>query len=349
MATRYFGWDIGGAHLKIAQLDEFGAVVNLQQIACPLWRGVNELIGACESVTFDIAERNAVHAVTMTGELCDVFEDRIAGVQQIIGLLGSLLNDRAEIWIYGGGDGWLKPTEVDECHVPSVASANWLALATLVEELVNDCILLDVGSTTTDVVRIVNGEARFTGRDDESRLASEELVYTGVVRTPVIAVCRAVPYRGRWQNLAAEYFATMGDVYRLLGQIDHRYDLMPTADGRGKDRLSSARRLARMLGCDYESSDLSEICQVAAFIARTQHELIRNAIHLAMSRVPLFKKNPQIIGAGVGRFLAKRLSRSLDIGYRPFDSLIESDPKLAEGIAVAAPAVAVAKLAWKAS
>ena len=99
MGMHYFGWDIGGAHLKIAELDEFGSVVNLQQIACPLWKGINELPRACASVTSNIAEKNAVHAVTMTGELCDVFEDRADGVKQIISLLGSLLNERAKVRI----------------------------------------------------------------------------------------------------------------------------------------------------------------------------------------------------------------------------------------------------------
>ena len=138
----------------------------------------------------------------------------------------------------------------------------------------------------------------------------------------------------------------MSDVYRLLGKLDDRDDLMHAADGRDKDCVSSARRLARMLGKDHQSSELFEITQVAEYIARTQHDLIRNAVHLAMSRIPVFEKEQHMIGAGVGQFLVERLARSFEIDYRAFDSFIESDPNLKEGIGIAAPAVAVARLAW---
>ncbi len=104
----------------------------------------------------------------------------------------------------------------------AVASANWLALGAFTAELIGDGVLIDIGSTTTDIIPITNGEVRCLGRDDASRLSWEELVYTGIVRTPVISVCSSVPLRGRRQPLVAEVFATMSDVYRLLGNISER-------------------------------------------------------------------------------------------------------------------------------
>ena len=346
MGKHYFGWDIGGAHLKVAKLDDNGVIVDVQQIACPMWRGVSELSRACALLNFDIAESDAVHAVTMTGELCDVFEDRADGVTQIIDRLSPHLNDRAAVRIYGGYDGWLSPTQAAGSYALSVASANWLALAAFTAELIGDGVLIDVGSTTTDIIPIINGEVQCAGKNDASRLACEELVYTGVVRTPVIAVCRVVPFRGRWQHLAAENFATMSDVYRLLGDIEERHDLMQTADLRGKDLSASARRLARMLGCDQETDDVTEMSQVAAFIARAQRELIGNSVSLTASREATRAHSQQMVGAGVGRFVVQQLARSTGADYRNFDALIGADSEIAEEISIAAPAVAVAKLAW---
>ena len=346
MSKQYFGWDIGGAHLKIAKLSDDGDILKVRQIACPLWRGVGELSRAVALLDFDIDGEDAVHAVTMTGELCDVFGNRSAGVKQIVERLLPHLNASATVRIYGGYDGWLSPEQAAERYTLSVASANWLALGAFTAELIGDGVLVDVGSTTTDIIPIINAEVQCAGRNDASRLACEELVYTGVVRTPVIAVCRAVPFRGHWQHLAAEDFAAMSDVYRLLGQIEDRHDLMHTADNRGKDLESSARRLARMLGCDYEPEDLSEIVKVAEFIARTQRNLVDHSVSLTVSREPTRLHGQLLVGAGVGRFLVQQLARSTGASYQSFDALIGADSELAEHVSIAAPAVAVAKLAW---
>jgi uncharacterized hydantoinase/oxoprolinase family protein len=33
----YIGWDIGGAHLKVASIDHAGAVNFVNQLATPMW------------------------------------------------------------------------------------------------------------------------------------------------------------------------------------------------------------------------------------------------------------------------------------------------------------------------
>ena len=54
-----------------------------------------------------------------------------------------------------------------------------------------DALLIDVGSTTADVVPIVAGRVAATGRNDLERLQAGELVYTGVLRTNLAAIARA--------------------------------------------------------------------------------------------------------------------------------------------------------------
>ena len=40
----YFsGWDIGGAHLKVARCDPQGHLIDVIEIACPLWKGIEQL------------------------------------------------------------------------------------------------------------------------------------------------------------------------------------------------------------------------------------------------------------------------------------------------------------------
>ena len=128
MKGAFFGWDIGGAHLKLASLDAEGRVLAVHQIACPLWQGLAQLQQACALLGTAAMPPQAVHAVTMTGELCDVFADRASGVRDILAGLRRALGPRATISVYGGERGWLSPTAAAAAAL-AVASANWLALA----------------------------------------------------------------------------------------------------------------------------------------------------------------------------------------------------------------------------
>ena len=346
MSDVFFGWDIGGAHLKVAKLDGNGDIVAVRQIACPLWRGVHELSRAMALIDFPVDDANAVHAVTMTGELCDIFPSRDEGVREILTEFLKKVSGAAAVRVFAGYDGWVDVAAAAGPETAAVASANWLALAAFTGEIAGDGLLIDIGSTTTDIIPIIEGEVRAVGRDDASRLINGELVYTGVVRTPVNTICDRVPYRGQWQPLAAETFATMADVYRLLGRIKEEDDLMPSADGRAKDLLGSASRLARMLGRDLEGDDLGEIGGVARYVAIRQRAKIEQAVELVLSNEPYARHSAMMIGAGVGRFVVGELARSRNCGHRNFDALIDCPADIGLAATIAAPAVAAAKLAW---
>src|SRR3954468_13654218 len=77
------GWDIGGAHLKVAAADGNGKVVRVLCLPCPLWQGLDRLDSAIAHALSRMPA-GAMHAVTMTGELSDVFRNRAHGVKSII-------------------------------------------------------------------------------------------------------------------------------------------------------------------------------------------------------------------------------------------------------------------------
>ena len=200
MKGAYFGWDIGGAHLKLACLDAQGHLLAVRQVACPLWQGLVQLHKAAADLGVADCPPQAVHAVTMTGELCDVFTDRESGVRDILGCLNDMLDGRGTVRVFAGAQGWLSLAEAGPA-ASAVASANWMALAHLVARQIEAGVLLDIGSTTTDVILIEQGVVRCVGSDDASRLASGELLYTGMVRTPLMAV-RAVRVNTRVSVIA---------------------------------------------------------------------------------------------------------------------------------------------------
>ncbi|MGY0789148.1 hydantoinase/oxoprolinase family protein [Azospirillum argentinense] len=335
------GLDIGGAHLKAALFNEAGTLRDLDQWPCPLWLGLDRLEQAVAAVIARWGQPCHV-AATMTGELADLFDDRADGVRRIAATMRSAL-PAATLSVFAGPRGLVPVDAVPDC-AEMVASANWYATA-LVAAAGGDGILLDVGSTTTDIVLLVGGGPLHAGYSDAERLDSGELVYTGVVRTPVMAVARTVPYGGGRRALMAELFATMADVHRLTGTLPESTDQHPTADGRDHGLVASARRLLRMVGDDLEPDGLPKARRLAGHLAERQLRRIEDALDQVLSR-GLMADAPPLVGAGVGRFLVRRLAERRGSAYRDFEAHLPVAPALRERTGWFAPAVSVGWLAF---
>lgn len=337
------GWDLGGAHLKAARLDGTGRIVGVVQRPCPLWQGLPHLEQAIDEALAALGPADR-HAVTMTGELADIFSDRRAGVLSLVALMQHRFGS-AELRFFAGRAGFIAAGEAED-HTLDIASANWLASAAYAAARCRDGIFIDIGSTTTDIVLLAGGQPQALGYSDCERLATEELVYTGAVRTPVMAVAQRVPFDGRWQRLAAEHFATMGDVHRLTGQLDLAHDMAATADDAGKSPEDSARRLARMVGRDLQDAGMAQWQELARYLTHLQLQDIQAAVERALSRGLVEPKAP-FIGAGAGCFLAFELARMMQRDYIDFSDLVEGQDEAREWAAICAPAFAVAWLAGK--
>jgi probable H4MPT-linked C1 transfer pathway protein len=334
------GWDLGGAHVKAALVGA-GRVRRAWQQPCPLWRGLDALPRTMADMARG-AGSPGIHAITMTGELADVFTDRAQGVRALLDMLQSAVSARRWL-VYAHPARFLTPGEALRRPL-AVASMNWSATAAWVAHRLSDALLVDVGSTTTDLVPLGAGTVTADGVTDAQRLASEELVYTGVVRTPVMAMAARIPFEGAWHAPMAEHFAASADVYRLTRELPSGADQLPSADGAGKSRRESARRLARMLGRDFEMAPMAAWEQCARFLAEAQLWSLQQACERVLSRGAMPLRAP-IVGAGVGRFLAKKLARRLRRPYRDFSALVPSRGADAHWVASCAPAVAVALLA----
>jgi probable H4MPT-linked C1 transfer pathway protein len=340
--TRVIGWDLGGANVKLASIED-GRIASVVQIPCPIIPERRKFDAAIEAALPLIA-LPASHAVTMTGELSDVFADRAEGVAYLVDLMVRTLGAQP-LSIYAGEAGFLTP-EIAKRHTLQVASANWHATASLVARHHADGLLADVGTTTTDLIPIKAGKVAARGATDAGRLTEGELLYTGVVRTPVMAVAHSAAFRGRVQRIAAERFATMADVWRLAGDLPDDADPYPAADQRGKSPAESAGRLARMLGRDGSDAELVEWIALARYFADCQLAEIEHTARNLSERDALPLAAP-VIGAGCGRFIARRLAERLGRPYLDFGDLIDAAPETREMAARCAPAVAVALLACK--
>ncbi len=305
------GLDIGGANLKLA--DSSGRAASRP---FAVWRAPQRL--ADELVTFlaacPVPEKLAV---TMTAELCDCFVSKDEGVQAVLAAVEHALetlawaNCRTLVWTTRGQ---FVPLARARLEPSSVAAANWLALAQWAARLIEPAtaLLIDVGSTTTDIVLLHRGTVRADGLEDVTRLISRELLYLGVRRTPVAMLVGSVPWRGRMVPVARELFATVGDAFLLTGDLPEDPACCETADGRPMTRLCAAQRLARTMCLDADRFEPQELARIAEHVAAAAcAELCRAiATRLRAARSAV----EQVIVAGEGEFLARQALSQL--GWR---------------------------------
>lgn len=340
------GWDVGGAHLKAALVDNEGYALQVIQVACPLWLGLHELNVAIDKVLDSLSHVPEQHAITMTGELADIFPDRHSGVMEIVNVMNTHLHYVPRF--YGAGVGLIDSADT-ALYLKEIASANWLASATYVASQVKQGLLVDIGSTTADFILLSNGKPQNRGYSDAERMQYEELVYTGVVRTPLMSLGVRLPFAGEWQILAAEHFATTADVYRLTGELAESEDMVPTADGAGKTARDSARRLARMIGRDLKDTSHRAWVELAHGFRQLQLTVLKDATMRNLSRGLIDAQAP-LIGAGAGSFLVAELARQLGRDYIDISTLVKAhNEKTRRWASVCLPAYAVAYMLAKAA
>lgn len=292
------GLDIGGANLKGASTS--GAACSE---AFEIWRAPGQLAARLAKLLSQFPPRDRL-AVTMTAELADCYETKRIGVGSILTAVERAAgNAVVRVWTTAGC--FVSTDEARERPM-QVAAANWHALATWAGRLAlhGKSLLLDIGSTTSDLIPLRDGLPCPVGLTDVDRLLAGELVYTGVRRTPVFAVAPSVPLRGGSCPLAAEWFATMLDVYLILDWISADPTDCATANGRPATIACAIDRLARSVCCDRTELSSSEVQAMAEFLAECQSEQLRSAIDSALGRDG---KISTAIVSGEGEFLARRV------------------------------------------
>ena len=99
------GWDIGGAQVKVSILRQ-RTLIDVIQLPCPLWRGISWLEDVVDKILSQISTKQVCHAVTMTGELVDLFSERDDGVHQILATLHARIEAK-HLYVFAGEEGLL--------------------------------------------------------------------------------------------------------------------------------------------------------------------------------------------------------------------------------------------------
>lgn len=340
MGTRVLGFDIGGANIKAADADG-----KTHAIAFPMWTDFRELTATLVNIASTYFETPDLVAVTMTAELADCFASKQNGVRFIVDSVAAAFPQTpTRFWLTTG-----EFAEADDAReLPTlVAAANWHALATWAGRGVpqGPAVLIDVGSTTTDIIPLIDGCPVMTGLTDLERLLSGELVYCGVGRTPVSAISKTVPLRNHLCPVAAEHFATIADALLVRGLFDEDETATDTADGRSFTVANSRNRLAHMICCDMTELSEEEIDGIAEAIVESAIALSVNALSRVYNRLTsqCAESRPAVIYSGSGAFFAERVAT--DLGADLFGERLFLPQMFHRTVSESACAFAVARLA----
>jgi probable H4MPT-linked C1 transfer pathway protein len=329
--------DIGGANLKAATGTGFAT-----HRSFALWREHRRLAGELRTVLAESPPCDHL-VVTMTGELADCFETKTQGVQQILKAVAEAADGRhTRVYLV---DGRLVAPTVAERMPLLVAAANWRALATFCQRFVPSdgaALVIDIGSTTCDVIPLEHNAVTAIGTNDTERLLAGELIYCGIDRTPICGLVSTVPYRTEVCPIMPELFATTKDVYVMTGALDEDGTDSQTADRRPATKRYARLRLSRMIGADETQFHIRDAVRLAQHVVEAHIDRIAQGVQKVLSRCT--RQPATVILAGEGEFLARRVLAALN--WNP--AVFSLSQRLGPGISKAAPAHALAVLAREA-
>jgi probable H4MPT-linked C1 transfer pathway protein len=330
------GWDIGGVNTKVARLRRSPEAPALETTCFPY-----EIKRDPKTLTTTLIQAAArvgsqpedLHAVTMTAELSQAFHSKREGVGFVLDAVERAF-PHGEIHVYSL-DGFLGPEEARRAPL-RVGAANWAATASLVARSIPTCIVIDIGTTSADLIPVVNGEVVALGRTDPERLLSGELVYTGALRTPVEALAHCVPLWGGSAGVAADGFAITGDVHLWLGALAAHDYTCPSPDGQPPTRHSAGERLARVVCADRDMLDDAAIDGIAGALANAQVQSLARTLERILVRWPSIST---AVVTGLGDFVGSAAATSVGLNVVPLSDQLGSASRMA-------PAAAVAWLLW---
>lgn len=343
----FIGLDIGGANTKAAFISTNRGYLKELKVKIeyfPIWKNPEKLVNTLHKFREFLSNvKIGGVGVTMTAELSDAYQTKRAGVNHILACVAKVFSDMPVFVLDVDATLWSLPDAILEPL--KVASANWAGTGWLVSQLVKNCVVIDVGSTSTSIIPVVGGQVAGAGKTDLEKLVNGELVYTGTLRTNIATIVTAIPTKEGSARVSSELFAQSGDIHLILGNIKPEEYTVETADGRGKTRFEAMARLARVVCADTDMLSEQELFHMAEYIYNSQIEQVANGLRQVLARTKS-ATNEKVIAVvtGIGKeFIARRAAERVGFnGIVDLEDLVQNPL-----VARASPAVGVALLTAK--
>ncbi len=318
------GLDIGGANTKITVLDN--NYYKIFNIYLPFWKEKEKVIPILKEIK---EEYNPEYVgLVFTAELADCYKSKKEGVEDIIKKVCSVFNN---IYILDVNGNFLSPSEAIKNYL-SVSASNWVASAKFILDNINkECVFIDMGSTTTDIIPIKN--KILACKTDFERLMENQLLYVGTLRTPLSFLANKIKFNGRLINVSSEYFSITADLSIIFNKISPDKYTCDTPDNGGKDLESCLLRVARVVCADREILKDDDIIEIARYFYNSLLNLIKNEVETIKERYNL----NDIVITGLGEEILKDI----------YPESISIKELYGEDVSISFPSFAVASLLAK--
>lgn len=328
------GIDIGGANTKITELKEMS--YKIHHIYFPMWKNNKKLTELLKKYNSEDIKKIGV---VMTAELVDAYKSKREGVEDILNSLREAFPNK-EIYVFDV-DGNFLSVEMAKKEYMKVSASNWTATAYFVmKNISNNAILVDMGSTTTDIIPIKNGKI-MAYKTDLERLMNNQLVYIGTLRTPLSFLGNTVEYKNCTTNISSEYFSITGDINVILDKITGEQYICDTPDGGPRDKKNCMIRVARILCSDLEQISEEEIINISSQF----YEKLLDIIGYNLNRVSKKYDLSNIVITGLGEdILRDAINNCKNEHHNTPYNIISIEEMYGREVSLSIPSFAVAKL-----
>jgi len=337
------GLDIGGANTKATFLITQNGMMKEHRMSIeyfPIWkRGKDQLPNFLEKLRKSLTNSTALDGVgiTITAEVSDAYLTKKEGINHILDCVCQVFDD-VPLFILGIEAKMLSVEEAQREPL-KIASANWAATGWMISQVIKNCIVVDVGSTTTSIIPVIDGKIAAKGRTDLEKLQNGELVYSGSLRTNIATITNNIPAKGKTTRVSSELFAQSGDIHLLLNNITENEYTVETCDGRGKTKRETMARLARVVCADLDMLTEQDIMDMAKFVYDRQVEQIVGGLKQVYEKIKTpIQEKLMVVTTGLGRnFLARKAAEKSD-----FSKVIDMSELVGAEAAVVSTSVGVA-------
>ena len=347
------GIDIGGANLKFALIDarlppqtesvDQSATTRFRpniestgEVSFPFWTDHLDLVATLNQIREPWPDVDGI-AITMTAELADCFENKRQGVHFIVDAVQRAF-PQTDCRFYTT-TGELVDANLAKQHWALTAASNWHASAWHLfrQHKLTDGFLIDIGSTTCDLIPVEAGSPVAPGQTDLDRLRNGQLIYAGVGRTAIGSLIDSVQLADGKVAIARERFATVTDAMIWTDRLPPQPNNSNSADGRPLTRSACRARLCRMLCADDEGLQDDQVTAIAEQTNAALEKLIVASLRSVVDQHPKLAKTFCL--AGSGQSLA-RCAINRVLANQPQPTIIGTANPNQTGQAV--PAIAVA-------
>ena len=319
MEGSIIGFDIGGSNIKFAVITPCGekyvargGIVNAPFMSMELEHIVNQFLSGVQD---DISH---IGVITSYPVSCG---DQREGMEKIVNLFQKVVPEKPVFFI--DFESRMYPLqEVMSADPARFAMSNFFGSAYLGSKIRSNTVVMDTGSTSTDILLIRDNRPVAIGQDTNSigRQLTGEMTWTGVLFTPVSSLTEYVPLRGRLVK-GNPRGGTASDVYNII-YYEKMRDLLGTYEIKQKEKDRYALNLASLFLCDLKNIGPDEIENAARYVSVKHVEVVAGFLLQVLSYHKMHVKDTDFVLMGIGKdILLKKVLNLLDVDQsRIFDA-----------------------------